>query len=275
MLDRPPRASICNDSAESRGLSSGVPRSYLAGGPSCTTIGKSPRRRIHFPAEGRDRKVMGERKEPRTQVSLPVRIFGTDIHGRPFSENVNTVDISREGARLNGVTAEIKAGEIVGVTHGPNKARFLVKWAGQPGSPQQGQVGLQNMSPQKPLWEVVLPGSGADSFGRQSKAAERRLHPRVKSMNSVELHPDGQSAPIWGKAADLSLGGCFVEMPMPLKKGTSLKVGLWINERKLWVSGKVVNSRPGFGIGIQFTEVAPEDLERMRQFLQSLTRLPL
>jgi len=64
-------------------------------------------------------------------------------------------------------------------------------------------------------------------------------------------------------------------MPIPLAKGTSLKVGLWINERKLWLSGKVVNSRPGFGIGIQFTEVAREDLERVRQFLQGLSRLPL
>ncbi len=218
---------------------------------------------------------MGERKEPRTQTSLAVRIFGTDINGRAFSENVMTVDISREGARLAGVKTEIKAGEIIGLTHGSNKGRFSVKWVGQAGSPQQGQIGLQNIAPQKPLWEIALPASGADPFGRQSKGAERRKHPRIKSMNSVELHPDGQSAPIWGKAADLSLGGCFVEMPIPLKKGSSLKVGLWINERKLWVSGKVVNSRPGFGIGIQFTEITPDDLDRMRKFLQSLTRLPL
>jgi len=217
---------------------------------------------------------MGQRREPRTQISLPVRIFGTDVNGRLFSENVMTVDISREGACLDGVKAEIKAGEIVGLTQGTNKGRFTVMWVGQQGSPQQGKIGLQNLAPQKPLWDMVLT-SGADAFAHQSKGAERRLHPRVKTMNSVELHPNGQSAPIWGKAADLSLGGCFIEMPIPLTKGTLLKVGLWINERKLWLSGKVVNSRPGFGIGIQFTEVAREDLERMRQFLQGLSRLPL
>lgn len=218
---------------------------------------------------------MGQRREPRTEARLPVRIFGTDVNGRAFSESVFTLDVSLEGARLAGVQAQIKIGEIVGLAHAQNKGRFSVKWIGQQGSAQQGQVGLQNISPQKPLWDVRLPAAGFDSFGHQSKGAERRKHPRMKSINSAELHPDSQSAPIWGKAVDLSLGGCFVEMPMPLRAGTSLKIGLWIKEQKLWLSGKVVNSRPGFGIGIQFAELSLEDTERLQEFLSGITRLPL
>jgi hypothetical protein len=65
-------------------------------------------------------------------------------------------------------------------------------------------------------------------------------------MNSAELHAEGQTAP-WGKATDLSAVGCFVEMPIPLKQGTLLKVGLWIQKDKLWLNGKVASSRPGFG----------------------------
>jgi hypothetical protein len=57
--------------------------------------------------------------------------------------------------------------------------------------------------------------------------------------------------------------------------GTTLKVALWVQDTKVWVSGKVVNSRPGFGIGIQFTAIKPEDTERLRSFLQSISRLPL
>jgi hypothetical protein len=218
---------------------------------------------------------MGQRREPRTQVQLPVRIFGTDQEGRPFSENVVTVDVSREGVRLHGVQAQIKVGETVGLTHGSNKGRFCVKWIGQAGSPSHGHMGLQNLAPQKPLWDMALPAAGTDSFGGKGKAAERRAHPRLKSTNSLELHPDGEAAPIWGKAVDLSLGGCFVEMPIPLKMGTTLKVALWVQDTKVWVSGKVVNSRPGFGIGIQFTAIKPEDTERLRSFLQSISRLPL
>jgi c-di-GMP-binding flagellar brake protein YcgR len=146
---------------------------------------------------------------------------------------------------------------------------------GQLGTPQAGQIGLQNTAPNRPIWDLSVPTPGFDEYGRHSMGTERRKHPRVKCMNSVELHAQGQSAPIWGKAVDLSLGGCFVEMPIPLKEGTKLKVGLWINETKLWANAKVASSRPGFGIGIQFTEISTEDEDKLKQFLKSITRMPL
>jgi hypothetical protein len=218
---------------------------------------------------------MGQRREPRKAVALPVRIFGTDAHGRPFSENISTLDVSREGVGLSGVKAEIKVGEIIGLTYGKNKGRFSVKWVGQSATPQAGRVGLLNVSPEKTLWDFPLPAPALDEFGRHSMGTERRKHTRLKCVNSVELQPGGAAAPIWGKAVDLSVGGCFVEMPIPLPVGTKLKIGLWIKETKLWATAKVVNSRPGFGIGIQFSEISPEDAERLKQFLQGMTRIPL
>jgi PilZ domain len=217
---------------------------------------------------------MGQRREPRKEIRLPVRIFGTDCHGRAFSEKVFTADISGGGAKLTGVHSEIKAGDIIGLAFEKSKGRFFVRWVGQPHTPLEGQVGLQNASSEKFIWGSPLPDPGIDQFGRQSAGGERRKHQRLRSGNSVELQPQGGSAPIWGKAADLSVGGCFVEMPIPLKQGTSLKLGLWINESKLWVKGKVVNSRPGFGIGIQFMDLSQEDVERLSQFLKSVSRVP-
>ena len=46
---------------------------------------------------------MGTRRELRKKVVLSVRIFGTDATGRIFSESVSTVNVSYEGAMLNGV----------------------------------------------------------------------------------------------------------------------------------------------------------------------------
>jgi hypothetical protein len=147
---------------------------------------------------------MGQRQEPRKEIRLPVRIFGTDDHGRAFSENVFTVDISRGGAKLTGVQSQIKPGEIIGMAYGHRKGRFLVKWVRQPPTSREGQIGLQNASPEKSIWDFPLPHAGIDEFGRQSAGAERRKHPRLKSDNSVELHPQGEVAPTWGKATDLS-----------------------------------------------------------------------
>jgi hypothetical protein len=219
---------------------------------------------------------MGQRREPRTETKLPVRIFGTDAAGRVFSENVFTLDISREGVRLDGVQVQIKPGDIVGVVHGTNKSRFTVKWAGAPGSPRAGQIGLQNLSPEKDIWEVTLPRFGVDTFAlRPVAGSERRQAPRLKTSSSIQLHPEGHAAPIWGKALDLSSGGCFVEMTMPLPRGTKLRITLWINQLKLTLAGKVVNSRPGFGIGVQFTEILPRDAEQLRQYLRSITQIPI
>src|SRR5436309_10398517 len=96
---------------------------------------------------------MGKRREPRKPVEVPVRIFGTDSGGRIFSDNATTVDVSQNGGKLGGVKAHLKVDEIIGVTYGKNKVHFRVRWAGEAGSPQEGRVGLLNLTPEKPLWD--------------------------------------------------------------------------------------------------------------------------
>jgi hypothetical protein len=215
---------------------------------------------------------MGKRREPRTETSLPVRIFGTDAEGKVFSESVLTVDLSHSGAKLSGVRARIKPGDIIGMSNGQNKSRFSVQWVGQPATARAGQIGLFNLAPAKSLWEVALPAPKVDPYRDRSLGSDRRQHPRMRCTNSVQLHPPGQ-APIWGKAVDLSTGGCFVEMPIPLALGTKVRIGLWLNENKLLFNGKVVNSRPGFGIGIQFIELPEEMAEQLRKFLRSISQI--
>jgi hypothetical protein len=87
----------------------------------------------------------------------------------------------------------------------------------------------------------------------------------------VELHTrDG--ATFWATIADLSVGGCYVEMTIPLPPGTKVKVGIWIGETKSWADGEVTYSTPGFGTGMKFVRISEPDLERIRQFLA--TRAP-
>lgn len=210
---------------------------------------------------------MGKRREPRKVVELPVRIFGIDDAGKIFSENVTALDVSQNGARLTGVRAQARVDEIVGVTYGRNKVHFRVKWIGPPGTPREGQLGLLNLTPQKPFWDFPLPHAiSADNF---RSTVERRRSPRVKGSVSAELHPSEGSV-IWGKASDLSLGGCFVEMPIPLPIETRLVIMLWLGETKLRLNGQVVSASPGFGIGLRFTEVSAESEQFLRQHLVSM-----
>lgn len=172
---------------------------------------------------------MGKRREPRKSVEVQVRIFGTDFSGKVFSENVTALDVSQSGARLGGVHAQVEADEIVGVTYGKNKVHFRVKWIGEAGSPIEGQIGLLNLTPEKPFWDFPLPHAIAvDNF---RSTVDRRRYPRVKCSISVELQREGQPV-IWGKASDLSLGGCFVEMPIPLPVDTRFAIAIWLGETK-------------------------------------------
>jgi len=213
---------------------------------------------------------MGMRSQPRKPVKVPVRIFGTDRHGQVFSEKVFTVNISRSGAELADVRPELNVDEIIGLTYGNYRVHFRVKWIGKPGTPKAGRIGLLNITPDKQLWDLLLYPDAPDNF--QPGNVERRKTPRFRCQNSIEIHVH-QGASFWGTVADLGLGGCYVEMPIPLEPGTKVKVGIWFGETKALAEAQVAHRSPGFGIGLKFTAISDQDLDHIRRFLESLSPL--
>jgi PilZ domain-containing protein len=213
---------------------------------------------------------MGKRREPRKEIQLPVRIFGTDSSGKMFSENAFTVNVGQNGAELSGVRPDISLDETVGVSYGANRGRFKVRWVGKAGTPKAGHVGLLNISPEKAFWDFPLPVAAKDDY--QPPVSQLRKHHRIKCHNSVALHTsDGAS--FWGTVADLSVAGCYVEMAIPLAPGSKVSLSIWIGESKVWVDGEVAFSTPGMGIGVKFGRVSEQDLERIREYLAPLSYL--
>jgi hypothetical protein len=210
---------------------------------------------------------MGIANQPRKAVEVPVRIFGTDHAGKPFSENLTTVDVSINGAKLRGLKARLEPGEIVGLTYGKTKSHFRVKWIGVAGTPTEGLIGLLNLNPSKPFWDFPLPTAAEE--GDVTAPDERRRWPRIKCSVSLEIRPTNQTV-IWGKASDISPGGCFVEMSIPLPVGSSFDIALWLGDAKLRLRGQVVSLQPGFGNGVRFTGVDPADQEKLRQFIATI-----
>ncbi len=82
----------------------------------------------------------------------------------------------------------------------------------------------------------------------------------------MEIHAQGGIS-FWATIADLSVGGCYIEMAIPLPPRTKVRVGIWIGETKCWADGEVVYSTPGLGTGVKFTEISEPDLERIQQYL--------
>ncbi len=126
-----------------------------------------------------------QRREPRIAVSLPVQVLphdqlvhdlqlddlrgddrggefhGADTQAGEFQADVlidasasggvrpttaHFIDVSHRGARIGGVAFHLKAGEVVNLVSDGVEARFLVIWVGAPGTPQEGQIGLQSLT---------------------------------------------------------------------------------------------------------------------------------
>ena len=213
---------------------------------------------------------MGRRCQPRKVVEVGVRIFGTDGDGKIFSAKVVTVNLSRQGAELGGVCAKLGFADIIGLSYGNNRAHFRVKWVGEGSKATSGCLGLVNIAPEKPLWDFPLPPDAVDNY--QPTMAEHRKERRYRCQSSVEVHVPG-GASFWGTVADLSVGGCYVEIPIPLELGKHLKVGIWLGTAKAWAEARVTHTTPGLGVGMKFTEISQSDLDQIRQFVRNLAPL--
>ena len=96
------------------------------------------------------------RKKPRVPKTLRVIVKGTDPRGHPFAQSAYTVDLSEDGARLDGVGFLTTPGQTIEVRRLWRKARFRVVWIGQIGSSESNQVGVVLQS-EKNIWRVELP----------------------------------------------------------------------------------------------------------------------
>ncbi len=105
------------------------------------------------------------RREHRIPKALRVRVQGVDRNGNNFVQSANTIDISRTGARLDGVGYLTERGETIEVRRRWQKAPFRVVWVGQVGTTQANQVGLCSLEPSKDIWGVPLPQSKAAKGG--------------------------------------------------------------------------------------------------------------
>jgi hypothetical protein len=101
------------------------------------------------------------RKKPRVPKTLRVIVKGTDSKGHPFAQSAYTVDLSKDGARLDGVGFLTSPGQTIEVRRLWRKARFRVVWIGHVGTNESNQVGVYRLESEKDIWRVELPETAA------------------------------------------------------------------------------------------------------------------
>jgi PilZ domain len=206
---------------------------------------------------------MRKRTEPRVQRALSVRVLGMDSNGRAILETARTVNVSRSGVMVEGLASALTPGDVVSLKYEDRKARFRVVWAAKPGTPQQGQIGLEQVQPGDDLWQL-------GRVGQEPCGTERRRQPRFETSLPVEVR-SAQGAPIRAQLSDISLGGIYVNTLVPLPVHAGVTVLIWLGDHKLMLNGKVRTSVPGVGCGIEFGDLSAEDSSRLTEYLNTCT----
>jgi PilZ domain len=99
---------------------------------------------------------------------------------------------------------------------------------------------------------------------------ERRAQSRYRFVAGVRVSDQYSATPNWCNIADISLGGCYIEMVMPFPKGTVLKLELRAGETRLRTRGQVKSALPGKGMGVQFDIENDAQREHLHQIVEFL-----
>jgi hypothetical protein len=97
-------------------------------------------------------------------------------------------------------------------------------------------------------------------------ASERRGSDRKKLI--VDVRFDGGDGTGIANTRDIGVGGLYMTTTAPLDMGTPIVMTLNIAERTMHLTGTVVYSDPGHGVGVRFKDVGDEDLSFLTSELQ-------
>lgn len=126
---------------------------------------------------------MQSRVEQRLVIALPIRVYGMASDGRPFNQEALTLDITHDGARIDGLPP-INIGETVGVQYGEDKARYKVVWVGETGGKREGQIGVQVVQGKVALWHKIL-----EATPDEIRSVEPEPEPALELEPEIEREP--------------------------------------------------------------------------------------
>ena len=99
----------------------------------------------------------------------------------------------------------------------------------------------------------------------QGGGKERRSEPRYPVAAMAEATEVKSNTRITGRISDIGIGGCYFEVMSPFAVGAEVYLRITRNQQSLAANAKVLYSTGGMGMGLIFSNVAPEH----RQVLQS------
>jgi len=96
---------------------------------------------------------------------------------------------------------------------------------------------------------------------------ERRRTPRYPFIATAEVIDQSSRASISTRVSELSLHGCYLDMPNPLPKDTEIHIKIYSEGKFFESTGTVIYSQPNLGVGVTFRAIRPQFLTVLKQWL--------
>jgi c-di-GMP-binding flagellar brake protein YcgR len=96
-----------------------------------------------------------------------------------------------------------------------------------------------------------------------------RKYPRVKVALAAETRHPMENFPRRGQTANLSEGGCYIEMIQTIEPPIGVEVTLWLGQEKIQARAEVVSRHAHLGNGIRFVRMLEADKQKLRAFLET------
>jgi DNA-binding response OmpR family regulator len=137
----------------------------------------------------------------------------------------------------------------------PQSARRLLKdWLSLHSSVQQSRV------------TVDLPASHPGPL--PTSPNDRRGESRHACQLGADVYRSGTNVPHRCQLTDISVGGCYVEMPSPFESGTSVEIVVRTQKFKFHSTGVVQVVNRGFGMGVEFGTQTAQQREQVQQLIK-------
>jgi Tfp pilus assembly protein PilZ len=106
-------------------------------------------------------------------------------------------------------------------------------------------------------------------MAKEKSKADRR-HQRIATPKGVWVAWQGGKQQNVSRVRDLNVGGLFIATPTTLPLGSVVTILLSVPEGEIRSRATVRNIVAAEGMGVQFTEITPQDQERVEKLVSRL-----
>ncbi len=113
------------------------------------------------------------------------------------------------------------------------------------------------------------------AIDRKKKTKEytkRRAAKRCQMVATVEVTDLDSNTRLSARTSEIAIGGCYVDAMNPFPVGTIVKVRITRDQGEFEAKAKVVYCDSTMGMGVAFTEMAPEQRSLLEDWLAEIVK---